>query len=42
MELVAPFPACELLLRFVYVDTDGTVGSGDAYFSLGFAPGFDL
>ena len=25
---------------FVFVNTDGTVGYGDAYFSLGFAPGF--
>lgn len=26
--------------RFVRVNADGSVGSGDAYFSLGFAPGF--
>ena len=27
---------------FVIVYTDGTVGYGNAYGSLGFAPGFDL
>lgn len=26
--------------RFVFVDTDGTVASGNAFYSLGFAPGF--
>lgn len=42
MVLVAPFPACERLRRFVSVDTGGTVNYYYAYASLGFAPGFDL
>lgn len=41
MVLVAPFPVCEQLRRFVIVYTDGTVNY-NAYYSLGFAPGFDL
>lgn len=42
MVLVAPFPDCELLRRFVFVNTDGTVSYSGANLSLGFAPGFDL
>lgn len=42
MVLVAPFSACGQLLLFVFVITDGTVYYYDAYYSLGFAPGFDL
>lgn len=42
MALVAPFPACERLHRFVNVYAGGTVDGGNAYYSLGFAPGFDL
>lgn len=35
-------PFASVSTRFVHVDTDGTVGSGIAYYSYGFAPGFDL
>ena len=42
MVLVAPFPECEQLYRFVNVNTDGTVNDTNADYSLGFAPGFDL
>lgn len=42
MVLVAPFSECELLRRFVNVYTVGTVTYYYAFYSLGFAPGFDL
>lgn len=41
MGLVAPFPVWRLLSRFVNVYTGGTVTANGAYYSLGFAPGFD-
>lgn len=41
MVLVAPFPVCGHL-RFVRVNTGGTVYGSYADYSLGFAPGFDL
>lgn len=35
-------PSASYSYNFVIVDTDGTVGSNCAYYSRGFAPGFDL
>ena len=35
-------PSASYSYYFVFVITDGTVGNYYAYYSLGFAPGFDL